>query len=79
MSAAWEATEFQRLCERRDLMALNCVNAINFVLLMFEAQNFERSREHLQHALDQHKEADLAITEFLNSKKENQHHGHSAA
>lgn len=74
--AVWDAVEFQRLQDSRDLMAYNCVNAIQFVLAFFEAQDFEGARKHLQHALDQHKAADDAITEFhkqqaANQKKEN--------
>jgi hypothetical protein len=69
-----DAIEFQRLYDSRELAALNCVNAIQFVLAFFEAQDFEGARKHLQHALDQHKAADDAITEFHKSqtqKKEN--------
>jgi len=68
------AAECQRLTERRDLSAYNCVNAIRDVLNFFEAQDFEQSRQMLQDALDLHKDADRAITEFHKSqtqKKEN--------
>lgn len=70
--------ELQSLLEKRDLMAYNCVNAIQFVLSVFEAQDFEQSREYLEAALDRHKKADDAVTEFhqqyaRNLKKENQH------
>ena len=57
-------SEFQRLCDRRDLAAYNCVNAIQFVVSVWEAQDFEQSKEMLQRALDLHKEADQTITEF---------------
>lgn len=72
--------EFEKLQERRELAAVHCVSAIQFVLLMFEAQDFEPARKHLQDALDQHKAADAAISEFHAriSKKENQSHGHIA-
>jgi hypothetical protein len=68
MSMTWEQpdsalSEFQRLCDKRECAALNCVNAIQFVLSMFEAQTFEQSREMLQRALDLYKEADRRITE----------------
>lgn len=59
-----DAEQFQILCDRRDLSAYNCVNAIQFVLSVFEAQDFEQSREYLQAALELHKQADDAITEF---------------
>lgn len=73
--------EFQRLCERRDLAAYNCVNAIQFVLAMFEAQTFEQSREYLQLALEQHKEADLEVTRFIriHLEQEKQNDGNRSA
>lgn len=74
--------EFQRLSELRDLAAYNCVNAIQFVLAVFEAQEFERSRQMLQEALDAHKRADEAITEFhvrLSRKPASQPKGDSHA
>jgi len=73
-----DAEQFQILCDRRDLSAYNCANAIQFVLSFFEAQDFEQSREYLQSALDQHQEADDAITEFhlRISLKEKQSDGH---
>lgn len=55
---------FQTLCEKRECAALNCVNAIQFVLSMLEAQTFDDSRAMLQRALDLYKEADQRITEF---------------
>ena len=75
------AQEFQRLCDRRDLAALNCVNAIQFVLSVWEAQEFERSRSMLERALDLHKRADDAISEFHKSisEKENQSDGNRSA
>ena len=73
--------EFQTLSEKRDLAAWNCVNAIQFVLAFFEANEFERSREILQEALDLHKKADQAIADFhlsrrlqARTEKENSHH-----
>jgi hypothetical protein len=69
-----DAIEFQRLYDSRELAALNCVNAIQFVLAMFEEKEFAKARPHLQHALGLHKEADDAITEWHKSqtrKKEN--------
>jgi hypothetical protein len=70
--------QLEALKAQRDLSAYNCVNAIQFCLLFFEAQDFEGSRKHLQDAFDKHREADDAITEFhrthaLNLKKENSH------
>jgi hypothetical protein len=59
-----QAREFQELCDRRDLAAYNCANAIQFCLSIFEAQDFEKSREHLQNALDGYKQADDAVTAF---------------
>ena len=71
------AGKLRTLMERRDLTAYNCVNAIQFCLLFFAAHTFAESRQHLQDALDQHKAADQAITEFhlhyiASQKKENQ-------
>lgn len=73
-----DAKKLEALIEHRDLMAFNCVGAIQFVLLVFEAQDFERSQVYLREALEMYKDADNAITEFhrthaLNLKKENQH------
>jgi hypothetical protein len=77
------AAAFQRLYDRREMAALNCVNAIQFVLAVFpstgKAQDLERSRQILQNALDEHKQADDAITEFhaqhiQRLKKENSTH-----
>ena len=73
------AAELVKLLERRELSALNCVGAIQFVLSVFEAQEFDKSRQYLQDALDQHKAADRAIAEFHlrhvnHLKKENQSH-----
>ena len=56
--------EFRKLCEQRELCALDCVNTIWFVLLHFEAQNFEDARKHLQKAFDRYTEADSKVTEF---------------
>jgi hypothetical protein len=74
------ARELEILSNKRELAALNCVNAIQFVLLMFEADDFNRARQHLQEALDGHKKADDAVSEFHvrlshQLKKENQSHG----
>lgn len=66
------ATAFQKRYDQRELAALNCVNAVQFVLSVFEAQDFEQSREMLQRALDGYRQADDAITEFHSQlKKEN--------
>lgn len=78
------AQEFQTLCEKRELAALDCVNAVQFVLAFFEVQDFEQSRTILQTALDAHKHADDAIAAFhqrlrLNSTKENQPDGNRSA
>lgn len=78
-----DARVLEKLIEHRDLMAFNCVGAIQFVLLVFEAQDFERSQVYLREALEMYKDADQAITEFhrthaLNLKKENQSHVRSA-
>ena len=78
------AHEFQRLCDRRDVAALNCVNAIQFVLAVWEAQTFAESRQMLEDALAGHKCADQAITEFhrqhkLANQKENHDGNRSAA
>lgn len=64
MNAETLTTHFQSLCEKRELAALNCVNAIQFVLSVFEAQEFEKSRTCLEDALDLYKQADQRITEF---------------
>lgn len=68
--------KFQRLCEQRDLAALNCVHAVQFVLAVFEAQDFADARQHLERALELHQQADQAVSEFHLShiqqrKKEN--------
>lgn len=64
--------EFQKLYDRRELATWNCVNAVQFVLWAFEAQDFEQTREMLQRAFDGYKQADDAITEFHSQlKKEN--------
>lgn len=74
MSIAWDANQFQKLCDRRDVAAYACVMAVEFVLLGLE--DFEKARQHLQQALDRYNQADRAIAEFRNSlgkqtKKEN--------
>jgi hypothetical protein len=71
--------EFQTLYEKRELAALDCVNAVQFVLAFFEVQDFEQSRTILQTALDAHKRADDAIAAFHAriSEKENQSHGNN--
>lgn len=76
--------EFQRLCEKRECAALNCVNAIQFVLSVFEAQTFEESREMLQRALHLYQQADHEITDFHvrnanQSAQGESHNGNSTA
>jgi len=72
--------EFTQLIEQRDVAAYYCVNTIQFCLAFFEAQEFEKARKQLQHALDLHKKADDQITAFHvrhaeNLKKEVQSSG----
>lgn len=54
----------QTLNDQRDIALLNCANAIQFVLAMFEAQDFEQSRKYLQDALDQFQLADRNLAKF---------------
>lgn len=82
MSIAWDSNQFQKLCDQKDLAAYACAATVEFVLLGFEAEDFEKARTHLQQALDRYNQAERAIAEFRNSlgtetKKEN--HDHSAA
>jgi hypothetical protein len=89
MSITWDSeamgaetlAEFQMLFDRRELATLNCVNAIQFVLAVFEAQEFEESRRMLADALNQYRAADDAITAFhvRITKKENTNGNRSAA
>lgn len=79
MTPAESLAQFQRLTDRRELAALHCVNAIQFVLAVFEAQTFAESRQMLQDALDQHRAADDAVTQFLNTHKGELHHGNANA
>jgi hypothetical protein len=76
-----DLAEFETLLQRRELAAVTCVTAIQFVLLMFEAQDFEPARKYLQDALDQHKAIDQAIAAFhaRHFKKENQSDGNRSS
>lgn len=54
----------QYLIDQREIALLNCPNAIQFVLSMFEAQDFEQSRKYLQDAFDQFQLADRNLAKF---------------
>jgi predicted negative regulator of RcsB-dependent stress response len=66
--------EFKRLCDKRELAAYRLVGAVDCVLRFFEAEDFDQAEAALRRAKAEYEDADLKITHFLNSKKENSNH-----
>ena len=60
-------SEFNRLCQRRDLAAYRAVAAIQPVVLFWEAQDYDDVLAQLQKALADFKAADARISQFRNS------------
>lgn len=71
--------EFQRLYDTREIAAYQLVGAVETVLQFFEAQDFDQAEAALKRALASYQQADSAVTDFLNSKKENSAHVHDTA
>jgi hypothetical protein len=71
-------SEFNRLCQMRDLAAYRAVAAIQIVVLFFEAQDYETALTQLQKARAEFQEADRRISEFRKSHQgELDRHGHT--
>jgi hypothetical protein len=71
-------SEFNRLCQMRDLAAYRAVAAIEIVVLFFEAQDYETALTQLQKARAEFQEADRRISEFRKSHQgELDRHGHT--
>ena len=71
-SAALVAQNFERLCERRELCAYQCVGAIKTALAFLAEHDPKKALEVLQFAQADFNSADQKITEFLDSTtKEN--------
>ena len=60
-------SEFNRLCQRRDLAGYRAVAAIQTVLLFWEAQDYDLVLAQLQKVLADFKAADARISQFRNS------------
>jgi len=71
-------SEFNRLCQNRDLAAYRAVAAIQTVGLFWEAQDYDDVLAQLQKALADFKAADARISQFRNSYQGDlNRHGHT--
>jgi hypothetical protein len=78
------ASEFQRLCDRRDLAAYHVAAVVQIVISFFESQNYEDALAMLKRAKSDFDVASKQIEEFLksnfpNSTKENKTDGNRTA
>lgn len=71
--------EFQRLCEKRECAAYQAVGAIKTAMAYLSQGDAKQALGVLQFARGEFDQADLRITEFLNSTKENQTDGNRSA
>jgi len=83
-SADFDLKQFESLCSARELAAIHCVSAIQFVLCVFEAQDFEQARQILAEALSVYKRADQTIANFhlsriQQAKREKEKHANGNA
>ena len=60
-------SEFNRLCQTRDLAAYGAVAPIQTVVLFWEAQDYDDVLAQLQKALADFKAADARISQFRNA------------
>jgi hypothetical protein len=73
-------SEFNRLCQMRDLAAYRAVAAIQIVVDSFEAQDYQTAFTQLQKARSEFQEAEQRISEFHNSHKgDSARHDHYAS
>jgi hypothetical protein len=80
MSVVWEASELQRLLERRDLAAYRAAAAVELVIHFWEAQDYDAAFTSLKRASDEFKNANDSITSFYKSLQgEKKTHGHNTA
>lgn len=64
--------EFLSLYNRREMAAYQLVGAVRTVLAFFEAQQFDQAEAAVRRAYQDYQDADQRVTEFFNSRKENQ-------
>lgn len=67
--------EFQKLCDKRDCLAYQAAGAVKTAIVLLELGEGKAALNVLKLARADFDLADFAISEFLNSKKENQSDG----